>query len=249
MVATQGSRSRVQWGSDFVGVYTDMVWGTGQLAATFDGLGFTSVNEGSFASIRTLPDGVLAVTTDTGDDDNAFFVGPPMKPANGEGWCEARFRTNSATLGAIYMGYTSVLAIDTPIMPAEFATATMTYNASATQAGLNIDTDGTIVDARAVFANAGVVLSNADANGTRAYDTLAANEWMIARIEVRPNGSALVKFGHAGEQLRVVKEITSGLPTGTLLFPCLGFENRSAAARVFSVDYFFGGNDRDWTNS
>ena len=248
MVATQGSRSRVQWSSDFTGVYTDMVWGTGQLAAPFDGgLGFTSVNEGSFASIRTLPDGVLAITTDTGDDDNAFLVGCPMKPSLGEGWMEARFRTNSATLGAIYMGYTSVLAIDTPVMPAEFATVTMTYNASATTAGMIIDTDGTVIDARAAFANAGTVLSTADANGTRANDSLVANEWMVCRVEVKPDGRARVLFGHATDQLKLVKEVTN-LPTGTILFPCLGFENRSAAARIFSIDYFFGGSDRDWTN-
>lgn len=249
MAATQGSISRVNWGSDFTGVYDSVAWGATSLVAPFDGgLGFASVGEGSFASTLTLADGVLAITTNTADNDNAFLLGCPMKPSNGEGWIEARFRTNSATIGAIYMGYSSVLNITTPVMPAEFSTATMTYVASGTQAGIGIDTNGTVDDFRAVFANAGTVVSTADANGTRANDALVANEWMIARVEVRPNGSAVVKFGHNTDQLKVVKEIPSGLTTTSVLFPCLGFENRTAAARVFSVDYFRGSHDRDWTN-
>lgn len=231
---------------DFLGPDNDLTWGTGTVKV--GNFGFVSVNEGSFEWTVDESGGVLAITTDTGDDDNAVLMAGTFKAANGPLVTEWRFKTNSATLGAIYCGFTETLALDTPVMPAEFATATMTYNGTGAMAGIQFDTDGTTDDFRAVFGDNGAALSLADANGTRANATITADRWYIARTEIDPNGAARVYFGDGTNtsQMKLIKSISSGIDTSVQLYAVLMFENRSAAARVFEVDYGYARGYRDW---
>jgi hypothetical protein len=257
----QGSCGRIEWGSHFLGQYKSGSAGTNQIQWQTDAgyltseIGYASVNEGSFASTVDEPGGVLAVTTDTGDDDNFVMYAGTFKPADGGMWTEARFKTNSATLGAIYFGFTETLALDTPVMPAEFATATMTHNGTGGMAGIQFDTDGTTKDFRAVFGDGGAALARVDKNGQAltaagsvANATITADRWYIARVEVKPNGLARVYFGDAdaSKGLTLVAESTAALGTSDLFYACLMFENRSGAARLFEVDYFKGAANVDW---
>lgn len=240
-----------EWGvievkEDFMGFDPDKTWGTGQF--NVGRVFVTSVNEGTIENTVDEPGGIVAFTTDTGDDDNVAIFAGPLKAGDGPIVMEARFKTNSATLGAIFCGFSQTLAVDTPVMPAEFATATMTYNGTGAMAGLQFDSDGTAKDFRAVFGSGGVVLSGADANGTRANATITADRWYVARTEIDPSGAARVYFGDitAGSQMKLIKSISTGVSTTAVLHPVLMFENRSAAARLFEVDYFYCRGYRDW---
>lgn len=232
---------------DFVGFDPDKTWAAGQF--NVGNVFVTSVNEGSIENTVDEPGGIIAFTSDTGDDDNVAIFAGPFKAADGPLVMEARFKYSNVDC-AIFVGWTETLSVTTPVMPAEFATATMTYNGTGSIAGFNYDVDGTTDDFRAVFADAGAALTGngAAANGTRANATLTADNWFIARVEVDPNGAARAYFGdQTSAPMKLIASCTGGLSTSTVFFPCLMLENRSGNARVLEVDYFYAKGYRDWT--
>lgn len=230
---------------DFLGVDPDATWAAGGF--DIGNVSVTSVNEGSVETTVDEPGGIIAITTDTADNDNVALYAGAFKAADGPLVMEARFKYSNVDC-AVFAGFTETLAKDTPVMPAEFATATMTYNGTGAMAGMQYDVDGTTDDFRAVFGDAGAVLSLADANGTRANATLTADRWFIVRVEIDPSGAARCYFGDqtASAQMKLIKSITSGIPTDVMLFPTLMLENRSGNARVLEVDYFYARGYRDW---
>lgn len=250
-----GSVGRIKFGSDFTGKYDSVVWGAAALVSgdTFgDGIGFVSVNEGSFASTVDEPGGILAITTDTADNDNAVLFAGPFKAADGGMELEARFKYSNVD-AAVYVGFTETLDGTTPVMPAEFATATMTYNGTGGMVGLQYDVDGTTDDWRAVMADGGAGVSGSSTTGVRANATVTADRWVIARVVVYPDSSAecwLGEIGHADSgnipTMRLIKKFDAGLTATDLMFACLMIENRSGNARVLEVDYFCGEAGRDW---
>lgn len=262
MAECRGTYSKISVREDFThfedniaatGLATAVVYGTGYV--NVGQLGLVSVNEGSLAWTIDEDGGILAITTDTGDNDNACLVAGRFRPANGGVWMETRFKFNSATLGAIFAGFSETIAFDTPVMPAEFATVTMTYNGSGGMMGASFDTDATTNDFRALGGDGGAA-AGGSGNGVAAGETITADEWYIVRTEIGPDGNGRVYVGHKGEQLDLL-EVSGAVQgnsfTGAVVTPgdqqyavCM-FENRSAAARVFEVDYMFSEGYRDWT--
>jgi hypothetical protein len=258
----RGSNGEIKVFEHFLGQFKSGTAGTNQLQWQTDAgqltrdIGYVSVNEGSFASTVDEPGGILAVTTDTGDDDNFFMHTGVFKPADGGMEMECRFKTNSATLGAIFAGFTETLALDTPVMPVELATVTVTHNGAGGMAGLYLDTDATTADFRAAFGDGGAALAQKDPKGavvtainSRANATITADAWYIAKVEVKPDGMARVYIGEAdaAKELKLVAESTAALGTSDVFYAVLGFENRTAAARLFEVDYFYARAWVDWT--
>lgn len=246
---------RIHFGSDFVGIYDSIVWGAASLVATLDGsVGFTSVNEGSFASTVDETGGVLAITTDTGDNDNAALIAGKFSPRDGKMVMWARFKVNNiTTLSSIFVGFAETMALDTPVMPAEFATATMTYNPGG-MIGFNFDIDGTTDDFRAVMGDGSAAISDS-ANGIRANATLTADAWYEAAVVLNEDGSGECWLGDPGhinsdsmEKMRLIKHFRTGtlLTPTDLFFAVLMAENRTGGAFVMEVDYFFGEAGRDW---
>jgi len=245
-------KGRIEFGSDFTGVYNNVVWGTGVLVAPFDGgIGFTSVNEGTFASTVDEDGGILAITTDTADNDNAALFAGPFKPSVGALWMEARFKYSNVDT-SVFVGFCETLALDTPVMPAEFATATMTYNGSGGMVGLQYDVDGTTDDWRACMGDAAAGTGGSGTTGVRANATVTADRWVIARVILNADGSAECWLGDVGHisnnypAMRLIKRFTAGVTPTDLFYAVLFAENRSGTARVLEVDYICGEAFRDW---
>lgn len=234
-----GSFGRLRVFEDFLGA--PEVASMTTVAASIGNVGYVCVNEGSFAPTVDEPGGIVAVTTDTADNDNFAMYAGPFKPADGGCVMEARFKVADITTDAIYCGFSETLDATTPVMPAEFATATMTYNGTGSIIGIQFDADGTTADWRAVFGDGGAVKSNADANGTRAYEAAVNDEWDVVRVEIGTDGTARVMLNG-----RVIKEITDACTVTDLQYAVLMVENRSAAASVMEVDYFYAEGGRDW---
>jgi hypothetical protein len=253
-----GSCGKIEVFSDFTGIYDSVAWGATNLVAGDglggSGIGFASVNEGSFASTVDEPGGILAITTDTGDNDNAVLLAGPFRAADGQLTFEARFKHSSATTPAIFAGFSETMALDTPVMPAEFATATMTYNGSGGMVGWSFDIDATTNDWRALMGDGGAAVSGS-ANGTRANATTTADRWLVARVELGQDTSAkcwLSDVGHVSRpdsipELRLVKSFDAGLTATDLVYAVLMIENRTGAANVLEVDYFSACGYRDWS--
>lgn len=245
---------KIVYGSDFTGIYNDVAWGTGTLVAPLPGgLGFTSVNEGSFASTVDESGGVLAITTDTADNDNAAIIAGKFAPRDGKMTMRARFKYSNVDT-SIFVGFAETMALDTPVMPAEFATTTMTYNPGGL-IGLQYDVDGTTDDFRAVMGDGSAAISDSG-NGVRANATVTADRWFEAYVVLNEDGSGECWLGDSGHvqgtsketKLRLIKRFSSGtlLTTTDLFYAVLMIENRSGNARVLEVDYIFGEAGRDW---
>ena len=253
---SQGSFGELKVFEDFLhfedniaatGVATAIVFGSGYVSV--GELGLVSVNEGSLAWTIDEPGGILALTSDTGDDDNCVLLCGPFFPRDGGMQMEVRFKLdNVTTLSSVFAGFSETMAFNTPVMPAEFATATMTINGTGGMAGLQFDIDGTTDDFRAVVADAGAMLAGIGAQGTRANATLTADAWYIVRVEIYPNGLAQVLFGDANDAesgLSVVATSTAVMPSERM-YAVLMVENRTGAANVLEVDYFYARGWRDW---
>lgn len=240
-------------GSDFLGGFLTGVPTAALATGIGGGLSLTGVNEGSLAQTIDESGGILAITTDTADNDNHAIFAGVWCPRDGKMILRTRFKYSNVDC-AIFVGFAETLDLTTPVMPAEFATATMTYNPGGL-VGLQYDVDGTTDDFRAVMGDGSAAISDS-VQGVRANATVTADLFFMAEIIVNEDGSAEVWFGDSGhvssdasqQKLRLIRHFR----TGTLLTPTdvfhavLMIENRSGNARVLECDYFYAEGGRDW---
>ena len=240
-------RGKVYFGSDFTGNTVD----ASQLGPDLHSFGVGT--EVYNANTVDEAGGILSVSTGGSDNDNFVLRAGVFAPRDGTMVVRARFKYSNVDC-AIFVGFTETLDTTTPVMPAEFATATMTYNGTGGMVGFNYDVDGTTDDFRAVMGDAGAAISDSG-NGVRATATLTADRWFEAEVILHPTGVAECWFGHSGSanslnfnKLSLVKRFSTGtlLTTTDLFFATLMIENRTGNARTLEVDYFDGEAGRDW---
>lgn len=225
------------------------------------GVGLIGVNEGVIGATVDEDGGILAITTDTGDNDNQALWAGTFKPSSGGMWMESRFKivdSVAATRAAVFCGFTETLALDTPVMPAETATTTTTYNGTGGMAGIVFDSDATTIAWRAVWGDGGAALASRTPTGTVGgaigitanTQTVTADRWVVVRVEITQAGIARVYFGDIGsnDQLKLIGENTTALGTSDCFHAVLMIENRSGADENLEVDYFEGEGYRDWAS-
>ena len=238
-----GMKELVVW-NDFLGSFEDLTWASTSLDLG-GGVALISENEGTLNDVVDESGGVQQFLTDTGDNDNVALFAGVFDPSKGPVEFEARFKVaDTPTACAVFAGFTETLAKGTPVMPGEFATATMTYNGSGGMVGLQWDSDASTNAWRALSGDGGGV-SGSDAfgaNGTAATDAMVADEYDIVRVILYPSGYAEV--WHDEE---LVVGGATGLTTSDLVYAVLMCENRSGAAIEFEVDYFYAKGQRDFT--
>jgi hypothetical protein len=247
-------KGRILFDADFTAPHAAIVPNAaGEPMQGSAGVSIIGVNEGSYITSTADPSGVEEVTTDTADNDNHALIAGVFRPSDGPISIEARFRYHHLTC-AIYFGLSETMALDTPVMPAEFATVTMTYNGTGGMVGFNYDVDGTTDDWRAVMADGGANTGGtASANGIRANSTPVIDSWIEAKIDLYPDGSAdlwlgdsTVEDGQTNPKLRFIKHYESGLDPANFFYAVLMIENRDGSARRLDVDYFRGWSNRSW---
>jgi len=226
----QGSFGRVRAWNDFLAVPPHTAADTVPLAngsLLGGGWGLIGVNEGAVVAVVDEPGGVLSITTDTADHDNAFISSGVWKPADGGMRMEARIKVvdSYATLRAcVWVGFTETLAVGTPVPPYEIAAATAAYNGSGGMVGFAFDSEGSTDAAvpkavntdglhwRFIAGDGGAALATKSANGTtgdtteginaEVYGTgapyaMTENLWTVFRVEVDPDGLARGYVGDA----------------------------------------------------
>lgn len=244
----RGSFGRVRGLLDFQGSFEDVTW-----AATSVDLGegwfLVSVNEGTIQQVVDEPNGVVQFLTDTGDNDSAVLLSGKFRPIDGQLNTEARYKVADAVTVATYHGFTETMALDTPVMPAEFDTVTMTYNGSGGMIGVQYDTDATTDDLRSLMGDGGAATAGS-ANGTRLNrGTVTADEWILSGVTLGPSGSGSVRAALATNELRDIDNYSEGVTDTDLFYAVCMLENRTAAAYEFEVDYVYCDAGRDWTHS
>jgi len=197
--------------------------------------------------------GIIALGTGATDDDNAVLRAGPFAPRDGKLVLNARFKYSNVDC-AVFVGFTETLDTTTPVMPAEFATSTMTYQGSGGMLGLQYDVDGTTDDFRAVMGDGGAARSDSG-SGIRATATLTADRWFEAVVILNEDGSGECWLGDSSQanvlnmnKLRPIKRFTTGtlLTVTDLFFACLMIEARSSNARTLEVQVFEGSGAIDW---
>lgn len=249
-----------EWdGSDFGGKYGDLVVSTATMNIE-SGVGFVSVGTPSFADVVDEPDGIIACLTGTSSGDNVCLIGAPMIPQNGGGVMEARFKNVANTSSANFFGYMSTLSSATPVLPATGSTATITYTGTGIMAGFMRDTGLTTDDWRAIYGSGGAGVAGSGTTGTRANATMTGDKWVIARVEMQPDGGVYCWLGDVGHldknglpSMRLVKRFlgteqgrTAPITLSTVCFPVLMLETRTTAAKTIEVDYFKYRSFRNW---
>ena len=236
----------IKWGSDFVGA-------NGSAAVLGPDIQAFGVGTETYAATVDESGGILALGTGATDNDNAVLRAGPFAPRDGKIVLNARFKYSNVDC-AVFVGFTETLDTTTPVMPAEFDTATMTYNGTGGILGFNYDADGTTDDFRAVMGDGGAAISDS-AQGTRASATLTADRWFEVTVILNEDGTGECWLGDSGHanagsinRLRLIKRFSTGtlLTTTDLFFACLMIEDRTAAARTLEVDYLEGTAGRDW---
>ena len=241
----QGSFGEIRAFNDFTALASDatLVAGVNDLPGG-NGWAAISENEGTVAEIVDESGGVIQFTTDTADNDNVVLIAGKFDPSKGPISFEARFKCPTVvTRQAIFAGFTETMALGTPVMPAEFATATMTYNGSGGMLGLQWDPDASTNAWRAVAGDGGAVANstNYGTNGTTATDAMVADEYDIVRVVLHPGGG-----GEVWHDEELVASGATDLTTSDLFYAVLMIENRTGANEELQVDYVAAKGIRDW---
>ena len=265
-----GTKGSFTFGDDFLGAMPEATVPATTGVLLPGGLALSGVNEGSFVGTFDESGGVLAITTDVGDDDNQVLYAGMFVPSDGGMWMETRFKiptSVAATREAIFVGFAETLSKTTPVMPFERATATNTFNGTGGMFGVAYDGDSTILECFAVSGDGGAGIAGRDKNsaavasgvqqitgaaGVPGGTVFTADRWYIVRVEIDPSGLGRVYFGDYDgggsltEPLELVYTNTTALGTGDLFHAVCMIENRAAANEELEVDYFIGGGGRDW---
>jgi len=245
MANIQGSFGRIRVFEDFLGSCVNQTPTTTftNLAGSLGAISVSSANT-TLAGTVDEPGGVLSITTHTDDDDNCAIFAGVFKPADGGCVMEARFKVADVTTASVYCGFSETLAVTTPVMPAEYATATMDYNGSGSIIGAIFDPDATTDDWRTAFGDAGAIVSGATSGGKRAYQTVTNDYWQIVRVEIGADGDGYVYVNG-----KLIEKVANACTTTDIQHAVLMVENRSGASNVLEVDYFYAEGGRDWTDS
>jgi hypothetical protein len=248
----RGNFGEIRAFNDFTGTYETVTWD----AATVElggGWGLYSVNEGTINDVKDEEGGIIQLITDTADNDNCALVAGPFKPSNGGAVMEARFKVADDLVVGIFAGFSETMVVATPVMPAEYATATMTINGTGGVAGLQYDNDGTTDFFRAASGDGGAVTgTNKDGTAltattlTTSPQVVTADKFVVARVEISPNGR-IDTYLSADKELTLVDSITGAVTASDLFYAVLMLENRQGAAKEFEVDYVYARGFRDWT--
>ena len=257
----QGSFGEIKAFEDFTGFPGGIVTVPDASGEFMGGWGLIGVNEGTIVATVDEPGGIVALTSDTGDDDNICLFAGTFKPSDGGMQMEVRFKivdSVAATRAAVFVGFSETLVKDTPVMPAETATATTTYNGTGGMAGFLFDSDSTDLLWRFVAGDAAAALATINslgdggtvggAIGINAAATVTADRWWIARIEIDEQGMARGYWGDAdaNKEMKFVGRNTAALGTGDSFHAVAMLENRSGANEILEVDYAYARGWRDW---
>jgi len=243
----QGTNSKIEVYEHFMNATADSYVDVAQAIGT-QGVMCVGIGALTFVGVVDEPGGIQSITTDTTDNNNAaLYIGPFMAKDGGV-WMETRLKVDAIDDLALFVGFTEILAYDTPVMPAEFATESFVYSSTGSILGLQYDLDATTGDWRACATNDQSYSIDCDSDATRANNPPVADKFDVLRVEVEPNGNGSCWLGTDAGALKLVKRFTTTpVETDVVLFATVMVENRANAAAVLEVDYFNAGGNIDWT--
>ncbi len=258
---------RVMAWTDFTAVppisAADTVWlANGSLLG--GGWSLHGVNDGTVTNLVTESGGILAMETDTAQNDNVAVSAGVWSPGDGSFEGEWRIKipdSVATTRAAMWVGFTETLSVTGPVMPAETSGTATTYNGTGGMVGFVFDSDSSSIIWRFVAGDGGAALATLGADGTTvggaigidAQATITTDTWWVFRVEVATDGLARgyilddAAANNSDKELRLVGTSTAALGTGDMFHATMIGETRSSANEQFKLDYAYASGRRDWT--
>ena len=208
-MAIQSSFGKLSFNEDFLGLRTATI--SDATAANYGDVLLVPVS-GDVALTPTVDEsgGVAAFSGAAGANDGIAIVSAPMQPSgDGPIWCEGRFKVSITTDYQAFLGFQETVSLTETVNPFTLSGTTLTSNNGGQSVGFYYDTGATTDDFRLHMSSDGTELTTAkvkngfDASttlgalGVRAGVTLTADEWMIFRVEIDPDGTCRGYFGRA----------------------------------------------------
>lgn len=263
-MAVQSTYGKLSFNEDFLGIGATAQIADATAGTRHNDIGISAVS-GTVDYDFTVdePNGVMSFNGAGGAADGAALYSAPMRPdRNGTIWVEARFKVASATDARVFCGFQSTYAQAEPVNPFTLSGTTLTANNAGEAVGFYMDAGATTDDYRFLSSTAGVADLSAAYSytllgqtigtlGIRSYATVTADSYVIARVEIDPDGTARGYFGHESMAnntgLTLVATLKAGtLTTTSLYFPVLHLLATSTGDAIHECDYFRGGGNRYW---
>ena len=267
-MAVQSSYGKLAFNEDFLGIGATAAIADATAGTRYNDIGLIAIS-GQTDLDYTVdePNGVISFTGAGGAADGIALYSAPMRPdRNGTIWVEARFKNGSATDWRTFIGFVSTLNQAEMVNPFTLSGTTLTANNAGEAVGFYTDAAATTDDFRFLSSSAGTADLTADykyalnsASGTSAAGTLGirsnltltADSYIVARVEMDPNGRTRGYIGHESMAnttgLTLVADLAAGvLTTTSLYFPVLLMAATSTGDPLAEVDYFRGGGNRYW---
>jgi len=242
MTRSIGSYGKAQVFEHFFGSEVAAM-GTTRLPVCGNGVNYSCTLEGTFAPTEDEPGGVLAATTNAGDDSSIAYTIGKFKPVDAGCWMEARFKADSVLLTAMWAGFAETVDATTPVMPDEYAVATLAVGAGG-HAGFLYDPDATTD--RWLCCAADGAIAAAGSPLECGAQTAVADQYDVVRVEIDQVGTAQCWLAVKDGALKLWKTWKTCVNPEDTFFALVMFENRSAVARCPEIDYFNAGGFVDW---
>ena len=207
--------------------------------------------------------GVASFSGAAGAGDGIALIGGPFRPStNGTIVTGGRFKASAVTDYRVFVGLASTASLSETVNPFTLSGTTLTANNAGEAVGFYYDTQATTDDMRFMSSTAGVADTTATvynstgtkttlgALGLRANVTIAADTYMVYRIEMDNDGTVRGWFGDESVTNRGLVRIGT-LAAGTMsttafYFPLMLLLEQSTGDPTHEVDYFYARASRDW---
>lgn len=267
-MAVQSSYGKLSFDEDFIGIGATAAIADATAGTRYNDIGLIAVS-GQTDLDYTVdePNGVISFTGAGGAADGIVLYSAPMRPdRNGTIWQETRFKNASATDWRAFIGFQTTLNQAEPVNPFTLSGTTLTANNAGEAVGFYTDAAATTDDFRFLSSSAGTadltarydyVLNGVPSStaagtlGIRSNLALTADSYIIARVEIDPDGTARGYIGHESMAnntgLTLVATLKAGtLTTSSMYFPVAHFLATSTGDPLAECDYFRGGGNRYW---
>ena len=208
--------------------------------------------------------GVASFSGAAGAGDGIALIGGPFRPStNGTIVTGGRFKASAVTDYRVFAGFASTASLSETVNPFTLSGTTLTANNAGEAVGFYYDTQATTDDLRLMSSTAGTADTTAVAYdqygtkttlgslGLRANATIAADTYIVYRIEIDNDGTARGWIGDESmarnKGLVRIGTIAPGvLSTTAHYFPLLFLAEQSTGDPTHEVDYFYARGFRDW---
>lgn len=264
-MAIQGGNGKIGFREDFAGI--------GAAATISDATAGTRWNDITLIAISgdvamthlvTESGGIAQFSGAAGAADGIVLTSSPMRPStNGTLVVGGRFKASAVTDYRAFLGFQETVSLSETVNPFTLSGTTLTDNDGGEAVGFYYDTAATVDDFRFLSSSAGVADTSAalsfglngettlGALGVRANTTLAADSWMMFRVELDNDGACRGYLGTAGmakqNGLTLVASIKAGALSPTAFYhPIMHLLESSTGDPLHSVDFFFAEGNRSW---